>query len=186
MEESVAEASSQRADLSKEVIQYLSKEIETTTNTMMVFRSKMGFAILVGPFLILGTLVYSAKGLLFSTHFGLWGKIFIVVDVLCYLALAFVAAKIEEDAWRQCDKWRILIAELHDGPTREIGDKNAWKTPTHVNWMKWSYLLACGLLILSFISSVYVISRVRVETAPTAAPPAVLPTASAPTVNSKQ
>jgi hypothetical protein len=182
----IAEASSQRADLSKEVIQYLSKEIETTTNTMMVFRSKMGFAVLVGPFLILGTLVYSAKGLQFSTHFGAWGIIAICVDIFCYLGLAFATAKIEEDAWRHCDRCRKLISDLHADPTLEIGNKNAWKDPTHVNWMKWSYLLVCTLLIISFISSVYVISRVRVETLPTlAAPTAAVPTATLPTVNSK-
>jgi hypothetical protein len=172
-----ADASSQRADLSKEVIQYLSKEIETTTNTMMVFRSRMGFAVLVGPFLILGTLVYSAKGLLFSMHFDKLGIIAIIVDVCCYLGLAYAAAKVEEDAWRHCDRCRKLISDLHSKPTLEIDYRNVWKDETHVNWMKWSYLFACFLLILSFVSSVYVISRVRVETPPTAA----APTAGAPT-----
>lgn len=162
-----AVASAQRADLSREVIQYLSQEIETTTNNMMVFRSKMGFAVLVGPFLILGTLVYSAKGLRFSMHFDALGIIAIFVDVGCYLALAYLTAKIEEDAWQQCDKWRRLIADLHAEPLLRIEDRSAWKDPTHVKWMKWSYLFACTLLILSFVSSLYVISRVRVETVPT-------------------
>lgn len=173
------EASSQRADLSKEVIQYLSKEIETTTNTMMVFRSKMGFAVLVGPFLILGTLVYSAKGLQFSTQFGAKGIIAICLDIFCYLGLAFAIAKIEEDGWRHCDRCRKLIADLHAEPTLRIEKRNAWKDEKHVNWMKWSYLIVCTLLIISFIASAYIISRVHVDTAPTV----VVPTATLPPVS---
>jgi hypothetical protein len=42
--------------LTKDVIQHLSKEIETTTNSMMAFRTRIGFGLLVGPFLLLGSL----------------------------------------------------------------------------------------------------------------------------------
>ena len=73
----------QREDMAREIIAYLSKEIETTTNGMMVFRSKISFAVLVGPFLILGTVVYAAKGLPISIHLGAlgWSAIVLVCHV---------------------------------------------------------------------------------------------------------
>jgi hypothetical protein len=152
----------QYADLSREVIAYLSKEIETITNNMMVFRSKIGFAVIVGPFLILGTLVYITKGGSLSiTGDGWWIGAAVGLDLIAYLALAFLAAKIEEDAWSQCDKWRELIADLHDTPTLPIKGKNAWKDEKHVTWMKWTYLGSCALMIISFFSSLYIVSKVQ-------------------------
>lgn len=159
-----------QADLSRDVIRYLSKEIETTTNNMMVFRSKIGFAVIVGPFLILGTLVYAAKGASVSITRDGWIILAALLDVGSYLALAFLAAKIEEDAWGQCDKWRKLIADLHDKPMLMIGARGAWKDKQHVGWMKWTYLGSCALMILSFLSSLYIISRVKTTQASTTEP----------------
>ena len=153
----------QRANLAKEIIEYLSKEIETVTNGMMVFRSKISFAVLVGPFLILGTLVYAAKGLHISTDFGASGWTAIGLVFLCYLALAFLSGRIEEDGWRQCNKWRKLISDLQRDPTIEINQRNV-RTDNNdidpVNWMKWSYLGACFLMLLAFASLLFILLRV--------------------------
>jgi len=117
------ETKSQRKDLVKDIIGYLSKEIETVTNGMMVFRSRISFAVLVGPFLILGTLVYAAKGLSISTDFSAYAWTAIGVVLLSYLALAFLSGLIEEDGWRQCNKWRKLISDLQRDPTIEINER---------------------------------------------------------------
>jgi len=168
-----AEELLQRKDLAKEVIAYLSKEIETVTNGMMVFRSKISFAVLVGPFLILGTLVYAAKGLHVSADLGAsgWGAIGLVF--LCYLALAFLSGRIEEDGWRQCNKWRILISDLQKDPKLAINQRNV-RTDANdidpVNWMKWSYLGACFLMLLAFASLLFLL--LRVNTTPVVTPQA--------------
>lgn len=147
------------ADLSKEVIQYLSKEIETTTNTMMVFRSKIGFAVLVGPFLILGVL--ASRGLGLSLNFDRWAVIASLTGVACYLTLAVMSGRIEEDAWEQCNKWRQLIADLHAEPGLRIGRGNVWKDDKHSKKMTSSYLAAYAVLLLLFLCLVTIISRVQ-------------------------
>ena len=104
------------ADLSKELIEYLSKEIETVTNGMMVFRSRISFAVLVGPFLILGTLVYAAKDLPGSKQFGFWEWLLAGGIGVFYLTLAFLSGRIEEDGWRQCNVWKELSQTYKNNP----------------------------------------------------------------------
>jgi len=158
------ETRAQRKEFAKEIISYLSKEIETVNNGMMVFRSKISFAVLVGPFVILGALLYATRGLPISTSLGPGGKAAIVFVGLCYLALAFLSGLIEEDGWRQCNKWRKLISDLHKDPTMEIGNRILRTDKKNVDpghFMKWSYLLACALMLASFASLVFILFRVR-------------------------
>jgi hypothetical protein len=165
------EATVSQAELTKEIVAYLSKEIETTSNSMMVFRSRISFAVLVGPFLILGTLVYAAKGLALSRNLGTGGWIAAVIVCVCYLALAFVSGRIEEDGWRQCNVWRKLISELQQDPNALMDERNVRKDKQKIDpveWMKWSYLLACALLITSFGCLLFILSRVQSSGAPEA------------------
>jgi len=158
------ETKAQRKEFAKEIISYLSKEIETVNNGMMVFRSKISFAVLVGPFVILGALLYATKGLPISTSLGAGGWTAIGFVCVCYLALAFLSGLIEEDGWRQCNKWRKLVSDLHKNPTMEIGDRILRTDKKDVDpghFMKWSYLLACALMLASFASLVFILSRVR-------------------------
>jgi hypothetical protein len=167
-----AETTLSRENLAREIIEYLSKEIETVTNGMMVFRSRISFAVLVGPFLILGTLVYAAKGLRISTDFSVSAWTAIVVVLLSYLALAFLSGLIEEDGWRQCNKWRKLISDLQKDPTIEINERNVRTDEHDIDpgpWMKWSYLIACALMLLAFSSLVFFLFQVK--TTPVEAPP---------------
>ncbi len=62
-------------DLTSEVIQCLSKEIETTTNNATVFRSRISFAVFFGPFIILGSFVVAAKGLPIVLNRDKWDRL---------------------------------------------------------------------------------------------------------------
>jgi hypothetical protein len=152
------------SDLSKELIEYLSKEIETVTNGMMVFRSRVSFAVLVGPFLILGTLVYAARDLPGSKHFGWPEALLALVICLCYLTLAFLSGRIEEDGWRQCNVWRGIISELQKNPRTLINNENVRRDEKGIDpvkWMKWSYLIACGLLVIAFVCLLFLLYRMQ-------------------------
>jgi len=66
---------------------------------------------------------------------------------------------IEQAAWKKCNDWRKLIAELHKKPSVEINwEKAQWNQ----NKMLWAYLGAYVLLIVSFGAAILVISRVHV------------------------
>jgi hypothetical protein len=152
------------ADLSKELIAYLSKEIETVTNGMMVFRSRISFAVMVGPFLILGTLVYAAKDMPGSKHFGLTEWLLAGGICLSYLLLAVLSGRIEEDGWRQCNVWRGIISDLQENPTRLIGERNLRRDENDkdpVKWMKVSYFIACCLLVIAFVCLLILLFRMQ-------------------------
>src|SRR5438874_12042666 len=85
--------------LTNGIVEYLSKEIETTTNNLMTFRTKISFAVLIGPFLVLGSFLVAAKGIPISLEPGRMGWLAIGFEGLCFLALAYVCARIEGDAW---------------------------------------------------------------------------------------
>jgi hypothetical protein len=161
-----------RGDSSKEIIAYLSKEIETTTNTMMVFRSKIAFAVFFGPFLILGSFVVAAKSLPLSIELDLYGKIAIAVGCTCFLALAVISARIEKDAANQCNLWRKLIADIHENPQTTIQGRAHWKQ----NKLTWTYFGAYCLLLASFISIIFISSRVKTDQTPSLRHPVTSPT----------
>jgi hypothetical protein len=47
--------------LEDKLIEHLSKEIETQTDNLMTFRTRVSFAALIGPFFLLGSLLVAAK-----------------------------------------------------------------------------------------------------------------------------
>jgi hypothetical protein len=161
-----------RTDLTKEIIEYLSKEIETVTNGMMVYRSRVSFAVFGAPFLILGTLAYAFKGLNISRELHYLDWIAVGIIAFCYLALAFLSGRIEEDGWRQCNQWRKLISEFQKDPNATIlNERNVRQDADGVdpvNWMKLSYLVAGIFLIISFGSLLFILSRV--QSTPTSEP----------------
>lgn len=169
----------QPMDLSKEVIQYLSKEIETTSNSIMTFRTKIAFAVLVGPFLVLGSFLVAARSIPVSFQPGALGKLAIAFEGLCFLTIAYVCARIEGDGWRQCAEWRRLIAALHKNPAFQIDNENLWtiKPTDSVNnnnaltrlrlWLRkkkliCAYLIAYFIMFASLVAGVFIISRVEV------------------------
>src|SRR5436853_7347867 len=93
---------------SKEVIQHLCKEIEITTNNLMIYRSKISLAIFLGPYIILGSVIVATKGLSVTFNWNLWVIILMFVQGACFLAFAYTNAAIEQHGWDQCHRWRRL------------------------------------------------------------------------------
>jgi hypothetical protein len=48
-------------EVNKALITHLSKEIETTSGYIATLRSRMAFTVMIGPFVVLGSLAYSSK-----------------------------------------------------------------------------------------------------------------------------
>ncbi|HEV7743792.1 MAG TPA: hypothetical protein VGO56_02245 [Pyrinomonadaceae bacterium] len=166
-------------DLSSGIVEYLSKEIETTTNNLMTFRTRISFAVLIGPFVVLGSFLVAAKGIPMSLEPGRIGWVAIGFEGLCFLTLAYVCARIEGDAWRQCDEWRQAIAALHKDPSVPLQEairtkgvkKPLWKGKSWTllkNWLeerklKCAYLIAYFLIFASLVAVVFIISKVKVQ-----------------------
>ena len=164
--------------LSKEVIEYLSKEIETTTTNMMVYRTKIAFVFFLGPFIILIAVV--TKGVTFSLRLDAIAIVAIVFNFLCFLILGYMNARVERQAWRQCNKWRGVIAKLHNNPsmglTRDelVDALYGGDNPQDKLSDKWTsqlaYIATYFVLVVSFIMSIVIISRFRAPESPTPSP----------------
>src|SRR5437879_4842954 len=151
-------------DLSKEVIEYLSKEIETTTTNMMVYRTKIAFVFFLGPFIILTAAV--TKGVTFSLRLDWIAIAAIFVNLICFLTLAYMNARVERQAWLQCNKWRGVIARLHKTPSIDLTpddlfDKLYGDDPNDRLFKKWTsqlaYIATYAVLVVSFIMSIVII-----------------------------
>jgi hypothetical protein len=163
-------------NLSKEVIEYLSKEIETTTTNMMVYRTKIAFVFFLGPFIILIAVV--TKGVTFSLRLDSIAIVAIFFNFLCFLTLAYMNARVERQAWLQCNKWRGVIAKLHNNPSIDLTrddlyDKLYGDDPDDGLFDKWTsqlaYIATYAVLVVSFIMSIVIISRLRAPESPTPA-----------------
>jgi hypothetical protein len=152
----------QAESLTKELILYLSKEIETTMTVMMAFRTRVGFGMFIGPFLLLGSFIVGAKGQPVSFNLTWSGGVALLVDAVCFLGIAYIAARIEAQALKQCNKWRELIWELRKDPSFQPKEKE-WKLPVQA---RAGYLAGYFLLFISVVAAVFIIKNAGTVEAP--------------------
>jgi hypothetical protein len=145
----------------KELIEYLSKEIETHTNSLMTFRSRISFAGLFGPFLLLGSIVVATKSIpgpkapVPLTSWLVAGSVLF----LSYFALAWAGATVERHVWRQCNVWRGLIARISEGEPVKL-------TSAELNFkdsLRLGYLFTFGAMSFAFAGAVFIIRYLKFE-----------------------
>lgn len=137
------------------IIQHLSKEIETHTNSITVFRSRVHLSVYLGPFVVFGYFVVTAKGLPASWTIDTLTWVAIVVVCVCFLALGLFCASVEEHTWNQCNRWRMLIARLQKVDPPLLGDNDLVFNQT----LKSAYLIAFLLLLLSLFGTIIILAR---------------------------
>ena len=103
------------------LIDYLSKEIETQTKNLMIFRERINFAVFIGPFVLLGAMLYG-RGIIPRINWGdvtrtAWIALVVcfLFVILSYLTMGISCAFIERHMWEQCNIWRARIAEISGG-----------------------------------------------------------------------
>lgn len=142
-------------NLTKELMVSLSKEIDTTMTSLMAFRTRIGFGMFVGPFVLLGSFIVGAKGQPVSFNLTTWGWIALVVDLVCFLLIGFIAANIELQAFGQCNRWRKLMLRLRDKPSAKIENDELEVIP----WAYSGYFCSFLLLFVSVVAAVVIIKN---------------------------
>jgi len=99
-------------ELKSELIQHLSKEIETHTSGITDFRAKTSFTLLVGPFIVLGSFLVLAKTLNVKLPFNKVNIALLIFMGLCFMAMGYACSRIEKDVWDQNNRWRAEIRRL--------------------------------------------------------------------------
>lgn len=149
----------------KELIDYLSKEIETQTNSLMTFRERINFAVFIGPFVLLGATLYG-KGiprvhwaeLSATARVGLFFSF--VAVILSYLTMGIVCSLIERHIWKQCDKWRERIAEISRGHDKGFTLQELEFEEEITTGYRWVY----GAMIVAFVSAITLVLILQAHT----------------------
>jgi hypothetical protein len=103
--------------LAKELLEHLSKEIQSQSEQMMTFRTRVTFLVWVGPFIIAGSYLLAVKAVPQSFSPDKIGVACLVVAAILYIVLAEVFARLEAHVWDQCNVWRSSIRELAANPS---------------------------------------------------------------------
>lgn len=140
------------------LIEHLSKEIATHTKNMMTFRAKINFAVFVGPFVILGSLMVSAKGVPRSITFDKRTTVAAILLLMSYILMACTCAAIERQMWRKCNEWRSVILRLVTNSSEKL-KKEDLDFPESVRLGYWLVYVA---IIIAFGCAVWLVSRVQI------------------------
>jgi len=140
----------------KDLIQHLSTEIDTHTKMIFDWRARAAFYWLVGPFLAIGSVVIITKEPPAFNGLDSVGWMALGIACLCFVGIAYIGSRIEADLTDQCNIWRLTIFQLttQQTPTLQEADVIAPKKP-----VKTAYMIAHALLLLTFLSTIFVISR---------------------------
>lgn len=143
---------------SKELIEYLSKEIETITNNNSTFRSRASLSVYLGPFIILGSLIIALKDARITSTSSTWTWILAGFAAICYVGIGWMSGKIEDHGWKVCNRYRELIARLHENPKEPVK-----KEDLKVEYYTRAAYVAVYLLMLAiFISSITLVSKLQI------------------------
>ena len=141
------------------LIDYLSKEIEIHTNNLMTFRARINLAVFVGPFALVAALLFRNN---IPSGINIWSAKTLIAGsllALIYLTLGWVCCSIEIQIWKQCNKWRKLIAALSSGEIKPVpADQLEF---THE--LRTAYMVVYSLMIVAFVCVAILISQVQVH-----------------------
>lgn len=140
-------------------IEHLSRDIATQTSYLVTFRSRLAFTILIGPFVLLGSFLIAANGIVPASRLGVDAIVAIVIACVCYLVLGVYGAMLDNHVTRQCNTWRRQIDSLRKDSPEEIGDIGFEHKPFR------AYLAGLGLVLLAFLSIAYLLKTLLVSNA---------------------
>ncbi len=81
-----------------------------------------------------------------------------------YLSLEWAAGSVEQQAWKQCNKWRRAISMLGNG---EVNDSEKLYEEIRFSGIedkiKRAYMIVFILILLSFLSIAYISANIQVK-----------------------
>jgi hypothetical protein len=144
-----------------EMIEYLSKEIETLSTNTMNMRNRISFSLWIGPFLVLGSIVVVSQRNGFSLSMrtpGAW--VAAVSAALGFWALGYMTGEVEAGAWKKCNEWRRCIIKLQS--EEEVAAKELESLILYepiVQKITQVYSLVFLIIIIIFVATAYLATQ---------------------------
>ena len=104
------------------IIEHLSSEITTQGANVMMFRARLSFTILIGPFVLLGSFLVATTEPLPNTGLSLLGIIAAIIAALSYIGLGCLGAVLDHHITRQCNDWRRQIDTISRGGSLDLDE----------------------------------------------------------------
>ena len=138
----------------KERIEHLSKEIEAVTANLMTFRTRIGFTVLIGPFIIMGSVLLATDGKVTVPKCDYLFIVSLIISVVSYFFLGLYGAQLDKHMSDKNNDWRQAIIELSKG--KEPMDEEFKFTYRTREF----YLLGFAIVLTEFVSVTFCISCV--------------------------
>lgn len=136
----------------KALVTHLSKEITTYSSYLMTFRARMAFTVLIGPFVIFGSVFIALDGHMperdnLGTMFavGAW------LAVAAYIGLAVYGAQLDKSVMLKCDQWRKTIAQICKDPENAEIDTDAIRYGVTTRQIRASYVGGIIIALVGFL-----------------------------------
>jgi len=133
----------------EQLITHLSKEIAIHSNQLMIFRSRIVFVVLAGPFIYMGSFLISPQ--VFSPA-GSWLAIGLASS--WYMSFGYFCYRGDKGILEQCNKWRDLIICLSEG--KDINSLNEEDFRHEPRSMR-AYLGGFAITLATFICIIYLV-----------------------------
>jgi hypothetical protein len=131
-----------------ELIKHLSAEITSGADFLHTFRSRMAFNVLLGPFLVLGSIVVAATKITIFWPKGFWPWFGLSMAIFSYIALGFFGFMLDRYLTWQNDFLRCRL--LFVAKNRPLG-KIRFRFPKKLRWRHWlAYIPGFAIVILAF------------------------------------
>jgi len=145
------------------LIEHLSKEIQTVTETTMSFRTRIAFIAWIGPFVILSSIVVGTKGVFRVDLYDIIFWCALVVFCLSYVGLAILGGRIEKGASERCDALRQKLIEYAKLPSADSIRVKDIDYTVMTNNVGRAYGWSFGVILLGFLSAAVAVSRLEVK-----------------------
>jgi len=148
------------SEFRKELIAHLSQEVDTHTKMIFDWRARAAFYWLVGPFVLIGSIVILTKHPLLFSRLNWFGWVAVIVACFCFVAMSVLGGVMEKTMWDQCNIWRRMIFRLttNSAPELQEGEIIVEQRVLH------AYVVAHILLLLLFLSSIFLLARLATDT----------------------
>lgn len=141
------------------MVEHLSAEIVSLTGFQTSHRTRMGFTVLIGPFIVLGSFLIATDGSIPSRDIDVWDWLAGILAALAYVGFAFHGAAIDQRTLDQCNEWRRDIAGIwsDESPSEKTPLLPA---PAVYDVIYWPYyLIGAALMLLAFLPITFICIR---------------------------
>lgn len=125
---------------------------------LMTFRTRIGFSVLLGPFIVMGSVLIATEGRLVRPTLDWYFGTAVCAAAMAYFGLGVYGAMLDKQMTRQCDRWRKAIIAISQDTEPSL-DLMLFR---HHNQA--AYFIGFMLHLIAFLSLAYCISQLLPNT----------------------